>query len=198
MTSRTAGLATLSAPERHRQIAGHVSRLVRGAPGWDVAAPVEGWTARDVVRHLTDWLPAFLESGAGIRLARGPAVDADPVAAWQIHTEAVQALLDDESIATRTLSNPHLGDVPLDRAIDQFYTSDVFLHSWDLARATGQDDTLDHDFCAVLLAGMEPIEELMRASGEYGPRVPVPDDADVQTQLVGFIGRDPGWRPQPS
>jgi hypothetical protein len=45
---------------------------------------------------------------------------------------------------------------------------------------------------------MEPIEELMRASGEYGPRVPVPDDADVQTQLVGFIGRDPGWRPQPS
>ena len=45
--------------------------------------------------------------------------------------------------------------------------------------------------CADLLAGMEPIEELLRSSGQYGPRVPVPDDADVQTRLLGFIGRDP-------
>ena len=45
-----------------------------------------------------------------------------------------------------------------------------------------------------MLAGMEPIEELMRQSGQYGPRVPVPDDADPQTRLIGFIGRDPEWR----
>jgi len=38
---------------------------------------------------------------------------------------------------------------------------------------------------------MEPIEGLMRSSGQYGPRVPVPDDADVQTKLLAFIGRDP-------
>ena len=55
------------------------------------------------------------------------------------------------------------------RAIDQFYTADVFMHTWDLARATGQDDRLDPTFCAELLAGMEPIEEILRASGQYGP-----------------------------
>jgi hypothetical protein len=38
---------------------------------------------------------------------------------------------------------------------------------------------------------MEPIEELLRSSGQYGPRVPVPGDADVQTRMLGFIGRDP-------
>jgi hypothetical protein len=38
---------------------------------------------------------------------------------------------------------------------------------------------------------MAPIEELMRSSGQFGPRVPVPGDADVQTRLLGFIGRDP-------
>ena len=27
--------------------------------------------------------------------------------------------------------------------VDQFFTSDVLFHTWDLARATGQDDTLD-------------------------------------------------------
>jgi hypothetical protein len=34
---------------------------------------------------------------------------------------------------------------------------------------------------------------MLRASGQYGPRVAVPDDADPQTKLLGFIGRDPSW-----
>ena len=40
---------------------------------------------------------------------------------------------------------------------------------------------------------MEPFEELMRSSGQYGPRVAVPDDAPAQDRLLGFIGRDPQW-----
>jgi hypothetical protein len=35
----------------------------------------------------------------------------------------------------------------------------------------------------------------MRSSGQYGPRVRVPADADPQTRLIGFIGRDPNWTP---
>jgi uncharacterized protein (TIGR03086 family) len=89
------------------------------------------------------------------------------------------------------LVNRHVGEVPVDQAIDRFYTTDVFMHTWDLARATGQDERLDPDVCAVLLAGMEPFEDMIRASGQYGPRVPTPDDADAQTRLLGFIGRDP-------
>ena len=81
--------------------------------------------------------------------------------------------------------------MPLPDAVDRFYTSDVFMHTWDLARATGQDERLDEETCAELLAGMAPIDELLRSSGQYGPRVPVPGDADVQTRLLGFIGRDP-------
>lgn len=77
--------------------------------------------------------------------------------------------------------------------IDRLYTTDVFLHTWDLARATGQDHTLDAAHCAELLAGMEPMEEMLRASGQYGPRVAVPEDTDPQTRLVAFIGRDPAW-----
>ena len=29
----------------------------------------------------------------------------------------------------------------------------------------------------------------MRDSGQYGPKVDVPDDADWQTKMLGFIGR---------
>jgi uncharacterized protein (TIGR03086 family) len=187
-----------AAPENHRRVAGVFTDRVRGVQnteGWDVPAPVAGWTARDVVGHLVEWFPAFLASGSDVRLPTGPSVADDPVGAWEVQCEAVQAVLDDPSSATRVLTNPNIGEVPIPDAIDRFYTADVFMHTWDLARATGQDDTLDADYSAVLLEGMVPHEDAMRGSGQYGPRVEVPDDASVQDQLLAFIGRDPGWRP---
>ena len=181
----------MSAADEHRQVAGAFTERVRGASDWDAPAPVDGWTARDVVRHLTEWLPAFLHGGAGVELARGPSVDEDPVGAWLTHNGAVQDLLDDPGTPSRVLSNPHIGELPLDQAVDRFYTADVFMHTWDLARATGQDETLDPERCAALLAGMEPMEDVLRGSGQYGPRVEVPAESDVQTRLIAFIGRDP-------
>ena len=181
----------MSASDTHRQVAGAFTDRVLGTTDWDAPAPVEGWVARDVVRHLVEWLPGLLEGGAGVTLAAGPSVDDDPVAAWQVHCAAVQDLLDDPATPSEMLTNPHIGEVPLDQAVDRFYTSDVFMHTWDLARATGQDETLDPERCAQMLAGMEPMDEMLRASGQYGPRVEVPADADVQTRLIAFIGRDP-------
>ncbi|WP_249998274.1 TIGR03086 family metal-binding protein [Actinoplanes sp. M2I2] len=186
-------LAELTAAERHRVVAGTFTDRVRAARAWDAAAPVPGWTARDVVGHLVEWFPGFLAGGAGLELPRGPGVAEDPVAAWQTQADAVQAVLDDPATPGRAFTNPHIGELPLDQAVDRFYTTDVFMHTWDLARATGQDDRLDAGYAALLVTGMEPMEELMRASGQYGPRVPVPAGADAQTRLLGFIGRDPSW-----
>lgn len=183
----------MDAAAEHRRIAGTFTERVRGvAPGrWDDPAPPEGWVARDVVRHLIEWSRGFLAAGAGVELPVGPSVDEDPVAAWTTHSDAVQALLDDPATPTRFLENPHVGAVPLDEAVDRFYTSDVFLHTWDLARATGQDERLDPAKCAVMLEGMLPMDAALRQSGHYGPRVDVPEDADVQTRLLAFIGRHP-------
>ena len=182
--------------EEFREIGGRFGDVVAGVPqdGWDAPSPVEDWSARDVVRHLVEWFPGFLYAGAGVRLPEGPSVDDDPAGAWRHFQDAVQALLDDPATADNVLSNPHIGDVPLPDAVSRFFTADVFMHTWDLARATGQDDTLDPERCAAYLAGMEPIEDVMRSSGQYGPRVPVPDDADPQTKMLGFIGRDPLWQ----
>ncbi|TDC95580.1 TIGR03086 family metal-binding protein [Actinomadura sp. 7K507] len=179
--------------ERHRQVAGLFTDRVRGTRSWDAPSPVADWTARDVVRHLTEWFPGFLASGSDVHLPSGPPVDDDPVAAWQVHCDGVQAVLDDPESAGRKFTNPHTGTLPLETAIDRFYTADVFMHTWDLSRATGQDDRLDPGFCAELLGGMEAMEEVIRSSGQYGPRVEVPAGADVQTRLLGFIGRDPSW-----
>lgn len=179
--------------ERYRQVAAAFTDRVRNVPddGWSRPAPPDGWTARDVVSHLTEWFPAFLADGTGIALPKGPPVDQDPLANWTTVSDAVQDLLDDPATEDRVLDHPVAGRHPLAQAIHNFYTSDVFMHTWDLSRATGQDETLDPDFAAELLAGMESLDEVLRASGQYGPKVEVAEDADVQTRLIAFIGRQP-------
>jgi uncharacterized protein (TIGR03086 family) len=177
------------AGHHHAVSAGFTAR-VRGASDWDAPAPVAGWRARDVVAHLVEWFPDFLKSATGLELDRGPSPEEDPVAAWQVHADAVQRLLEGPEAAT-PFRHPMVGTMPLPDAVDRFYTADVFMHTWDLARATGQDERLDLQMCADLLAGMAPIEGLLRSSGQFGARVPVPDDADAQARLLGFIGRDP-------
>lgn len=184
-----------SSADDHRLLAATFTDRVRGVSDWDAPSPVAGWKARDVVRHLVEWFPSFLADGTGIALPMAPSVDDDPVAAWEQHTVAVQALLDDPATAAVTFAHPRLPRMPLPDAVAQFYTADVFMHTWDLSRATGQDDTLDADRAQAMFQGMEPMDEMLRQSGQYGPRVPVADDARWQDKLIGFIGRDPEWRP---
>ena len=193
MSAPPAPLSALGPAQRHAAVADGFTWRVDGVPAgaWDAPEPVAGWVARDVVRHLVTWSTGFLESGAGARLPAGPAVDDDPAGAWLSHRDAVQALLDDPASEQRVFTNPHTGEMALPVAVDRFYTVDVFLHTWDLARATGQDEHLDEEFCRVLLEGMEPLDELLRSSGQYGPRVDVGADAPVQHRLLGFIGRRP-------
>jgi uncharacterized protein (TIGR03086 family) len=183
-----------SAADDYREVAGRFTALVDAVPDdatWRRPSPVPEWTARDVVRHLVEWFPPFLAGGADVTLPQGPAVDDDPAAAWGTMSDGVQALLDDPASAEKVLVNPHIGEVPLPDAVARFFTADVFMHTWDLARATGQDETLDPQRCAALLEGMAPLDDLLRASGQYGPKVEVPEDADVQTKMLAFIGRDP-------
>jgi hypothetical protein len=74
-------------------------------------------------------------------------------------------------------------------AIDRLVTGDVLIHTWDLARTGGLDESIDEVIAAEMLAGMEPIDEMLRASGQFGPRVAVSDASDVRTKLLAFTGR---------
>ena len=121
------------------------------------------------------------------------AVADDPVAAWQHRADAVQDLV--EARGDESFTHPYAGTHRLADAVDRFYTADIFMHTWDLSRASGQEHGLDEDFAATVLEGMRPIEEVLRTSGQYGEAVPVAADAPVVDRLMGFVGRDPAWRP---
>lgn len=186
----------MNAARWHREASGRFSEVVAGTTDWDAPTPVAEWRARDVVDHLVSWFPPFLAAGTGITLPTGPSAADDPVAAWRHHRGHVQALLDEPSTKGAVYTSQMFGELPLSVAVEQFYVADVFMHTWDLARATGQDDLLDQTRCAELLAGMEPMEKVIRESGQFGTRVVVPGGASAQDRLIGFIGRDPSWRPR--
>jgi uncharacterized protein (TIGR03086 family) len=187
-----AELVDLAPADRHRVVAAGFTDHVVAVRDWAAPAPVDGWVARDIVAHLIEWFPDFLTAG-GVSLPTGPATDRDPVAAWRSHTAAVQTLLDGTA-ADVQFSHPMAGTHRLVDAVDRFYTADVFMHTWDLATASGREPGLDPRFAAHLLDGMVGIEELLRSSGQYGPAIAVPADADPVIRLAGFIGRDPHWR----
>ena len=179
--------------DRYRTVGAGMTRVVRNVPddAWDNPAPCEGWVARDVVRHVVEWMPQFLAAASSARIPDGPSVDDDPVVAWQTLNDGIQALLDDPQMAASEFSHPVAGTHTLQDAISMFILGDVLIHTWDLARAAGVDETLDATEVHQMLVMSEPYDEMLRASGQYGPRVAVPDDADEQTRLIAFMGRQP-------
>ncbi len=176
---------------QYRRIAEGFTARVTAVPegAWDNPAPCEGWVARDVVHHLVEWIPGFFESYAGLELPK-PVAGEDPLTSWQRLDAALQAALDDPEVSAREF-DMRGGHYRIDQAIDMFCTGDVLIHTWDLARATGLDETLDAALVHTMLEGMLPMDEMLRQSGQYGARVDVPDDADEQTRLIAFTGRNP-------
>lgn len=181
--------------ERHAAVTKNFSRIVEGVRDWGAPTPVEGWQAVDVVQHLVEWSRGMFGSVEGVTFGQIGSVIADPVDAWTHHCEQMQLLLSTAKIEGLILENDHFGKMPLVDAIATFYVPDVFMHSWDLAVATGQQSGLDAATCAAMLEGMEQQEAELRASGQFGERQPVRDDASSEQKLMAFIGRDPNWAP---
>ncbi len=188
----TPSITRLSVPERYRRVAEGFSRRVHGTVDWDAPTPVKEWRARDVVGHLTSWLAPMLADSAGVHLRPGPPPDRDPVGAWSFFSNQVQVLLDDPASADVVFDHPHIGVLPLPRAVDQYFTSDVVFHTWDLARATGQDDSLDAGYIAAAYEGMLSSSAMIRGSGQFGDQQPVADDATCRS------GSSPSWDATPT
>lgn len=179
--------------DRYRTVADGFTRRAEAASSaaWNDPAPCDGWVARDVVGHLVGWIPPFLQDGAGVELPAVPSVNTDPAQAWVTMSDGIQALLDDPAQASRPFSHPRAGQHRLDEAIAMFILGDVLVHTWDLARATRLDETLDAAEVARMFDGLQGIDEMLRQSGHYGPKIDVDENADVQTRLIAFVGRWP-------
>lgn len=178
--------------EQHRALAAHFSDLLAGVPDWDAPTPVPEWKVRDLAAHLT-WFHDVVHGGSPYGWTRRVDPSIDPAAAFTEQTAAVQNILDDPAQAESTFSHEHIPSSTLGEVTAQFYVADLFMHTWDLARATGQEHSLDESVAEQMLSGMRPLEQMLRASGQYGPAQPVADDAPAVDRLMAFVGRDPSF-----
>lgn len=179
--------------DRYRLVADRMTQIVDGVAdgAWENPSPCAGWVARDLIRHMVDWMPGLLNSGAQVALTIEPSVDTHPADAWRALDAGIRRLLDDPQIAASEFVHERAGRHSLESAVGMFITGDVFIHTWDLARATAQDETLDADEVHRMLVGIEPMDEALRQSGHFGPRVEVAEDASEQDRLLAFVGRRP-------
>ena len=185
--------------QRFTRVADDFSRCVAAVPAdaWSNPSPCDGWVARDVVRHLCDWLPGpgFLLGTFGVSTDGMPSVEDDPAGAWAIVRDSIQRGLDDPSVAQRVEDCGPPGRLSFEAAVDMTCTPDVLVHTWDLARAAGlaSHERLDADEVRRQVAGIDAlppgVDAAMRASGHFGPLVEVADGADDQARLLAFNGR---------
>jgi uncharacterized protein (TIGR03086 family) len=164
-----------------------------GDDQWTSPTPDADWDVRALVAHVADeqlWAPGLLAGRTIAELEGG--IPADPLGDFPVASlrEAYAGM--DAALSDLDLDAPvHLsfGEVPAQEYLMQLF-ADHLVHAWDLARATGQDETLDAGLvsaCATWFAGRE---DLYRAGGVIGPRVEV-EGADEQAELIGRFGRNP-------
>lgn len=178
--------------ERYRAVATEFTRRVDGVPGerWADPSPCAGWTARDVVRHVVD-THRSAPGWAGLpETDLTASVDDDPRTAWAEARDAMQALLEDPARAGKEYAG-YFGPTTLERSVDQFIYFDLVVHAWDLARATGQDETMPAEDVRRVYGTVSSFGDALRGEGICGPEVKVPDDASEQDRLIGLLGRTP-------
>jgi uncharacterized protein (TIGR03086 family) len=149
----------------------------------DLRTPCPDWTVRDLVGHLLVDLTNFRlrAEGGEPDWTRGPM---DPGTNW---SDAFRAGADALAEAWRT--HPPDPDGPVaGQTIAEFA-----IHTWDLARATGQSHGIDNaaaDFATTWMG--KALQPEYRGSA-FGAEHAVPADAPSWQRLVAFAGRDPWW-----
>ena len=69
--------------------------------------------------------------------------------------------------------------------------TDMSVHSWDIAKATGTNTTLDVGLAELGYNVLVNVAEGGRANGAFGPEVTVPASASFHDWMLGLSGRQP-------
>jgi len=175
--------------------AGFAARVHQVDGRWTDPTPLPGWDVRALVHHLVEeqrWAVPLL-AGRTIQqvgdLLAGDLLGDDPVAAFDAAAaaalEAVQA--DGALEGTVHLS---FGDCPGHEYVMQL-AADHLVHTWDLARALGVDETLDPAASTAVRDWFADHEPAYRQAGLIGPRVDPAPGSGPGAELLGMFGRTP-------
>ncbi len=177
--------------DRYRRLSDAFAATIAAVPDdrWSSPSPCDDWSARDVVGHVVASQGMFL-GFIGEEVGEIPPVDDDPGAAWDAARAQLQTALDDPTLADKEFDG-FLGRSTLSAAVDRFLSCDLVIHRWDLARATGQDATIDPADAGRVLEVARGFGDEFRSPGAFGPEIAVGAGADIATRMLAFCGRSP-------
>ena len=155
--------------ERYARLAGAFKAKAAAVPeeAWNNPSPCEGWTARDVVRHVVATQGMFL-GFVGRQPGDIPPVDDDPLVAWTAASSVVQGDLEDPDRAAAEFDG-FSGRTTLEAAVNNFLCFDLVVHGWDLARAAGLDERIDPDDVARVQQQAEAFGDALRSPQDSNP-----------------------------
>jgi uncharacterized protein (TIGR03086 family) len=182
-------IAVSQETDRFELVAAGFDRRVQAVPAgkWDAPSPCEEWKARDVVAHVVGNYRSMAAQATGAE-SKAMGAEEDPAQAWTDAYSSVRALLNDPEMLATTVNGP-TGPTPVEQMLGALVAMDTHVHTWDLARAVGGDERLDADVSRFALVMLEPMDEMIRRPGVFGPKLDPPAGADEQTQLLYFLGR---------
>lgn len=176
---------------RYNRLAADFRAVAESVPPgrWEDPSPCDGWTARDVARHVVE--AHRMQLGfLGAAPAEPTSTDHDPVAALSSVEEPVAAALADPDEALRVIDGV-TGEMTFAESIDRFLSFDLLIHRWDLAQAVGLTVDFPRDDVRWARQVADGLGDMLRAEGIFGPAQPVSPDADAQAQLLAHLGRRP-------
>lgn len=172
----------------------HLRAVPPGA--WDAPTPCSEWNVRQLVNHMTRGNLNYVGLLRGatrdefLAARDADALGADPLAAFTGSVRACARAFAEADALDRVVDYP-LGKLTGRRAL-ALRTADSTVHTWDLARALGADDTLDPRLVAWLDESYGDIfAGLALNSGVFAEPPPVPPGASRQDRLLTRFGRDP-------
>jgi uncharacterized protein (TIGR03086 family) len=175
--------------DRFELVAAGFDQRVRAVPAgqWDAQSPCEEWKARDVVAHVVGNYRSM-----GSQVTGGESLpmraNEDPEQAWADAYDQMLVLLADPETRAKPVDGP-TGPTALEQMAGTLMAMDTHVHTWDLARAVGGDERLDPEVVRFAYGMLEPMDEMLRRPGVFGPKIDPPSGADDQTRLLNFLGR---------
>ena len=158
---------------------------------WAAPSPCTEWDARAVVEHLIGFHEVLVIRPLGAKANRPKD---DPAARWRATQATIIEAIGRDGVLDEDVDVLGGGQTGL-RGLVSTLTTDVLVHTWDLARAAGVDPQLDAELCALGYERASKSREQFAKSDMFENEVAVPDDADVCSKLLGIMGRDPEWEP---
>jgi len=179
----------MTTDERYRSVADAFSTRLAGVDEnqWSLPTPCADWTVSDLAAHVITTHRRVLCAVDGGEPAVVDA-EADLAVEWRQASQAIADAVADEAKANTTVGGM-FGEQPFESLVARLLCSDTLIHTWDLARATGQDERLDPAAVARCEEFLAPIDEAIRRPGGFAPKIEPPAGADEQTRLLNFAGR---------